>query len=95
MCKAVDPKAFQTPVNGKLNSLFLSFDSHHRKEGSALVPIRPLSHTDCPTPAAGALACTGPTTVGYVGMAVAAHPVVHALPAWPSSALMASASTGP
>lgn len=67
----------------------------HRKEGSALVPIRPLSHIVCPTPAAGALACTGPTTVVYAGMAVAVRLAVHVRPAWPSPAPTANASTGP
>lgn len=73
--------SLESSVQPALDSLFLSSFSLHRKEGSALVRIRPLSHTACPMPAAGALACTGPTTAVYVGMAVAAHPVVHALPA--------------
>lgn len=74
---------------------FLSSFSLYRKEGSALVPIRLLSPTVCPTLAAGALACTGPTTVVCVGTAAAAHPVARAPPVWPSPALTANASTGP
>lgn len=66
----------------------------HSEEGNALVHIRPLSHTDCPMLAAGALACTGQITVVCVGMVVAAHPVAHALQVLPLPAPMGNASTG-
>lgn len=74
-------------------SLFL-VSPPHSEEGNALVHIRPLSHTDCPMLAAGALACTGQITVVCVGMVVAAHPVAHALQVLPLSAPMGNASTG-
>lgn len=77
-----------------LCELTLSSFSVHRKEESALVPTRPRNRTVCPTPVAGALACTGLTTAACVGTAAAAHRVARVQPTWPSPAPTVNASTG-
>ncbi|XP_077356780.1 CCN family member 1 isoform X2 [Festucalex cinctus] len=73
----------------------MSIPAKVRREGSAPEPTRPPSRTACPTPAAEAHGCTGPTTAGCAETAAAAGLVARGPPASPSLAPMASASPDP